>query len=140
MNERILNLLEELIAETSVDRVQGLVNGREKQLADAKGSKNPYEIAKANYKLANTYINAGNWQKRQEKTEAKKHLEELKKKMNDLSPRESERKQKVETLKKIFQKGDSEGAQIEQGKAINLQDRKNKLEKIFNKKSATIGN
>ena len=75
MNERILNLLEELIIETSADRVQGLVNGREKQLIDAKNSKNPYKTAKAEYKLAKTYINVGDWQKRQEKAEAKKHLE-----------------------------------------------------------------
>ena len=60
--------------------------------------------------------------------------------MKDLSPREKKRKQKVETLKRILQNGDSEGAQIEQGKAIALQNRKNKLEKLFRKNSATVGN
>lgn len=140
MNERILNLLEELIIETSADRVQGLVNGREKNLEDAKKSRNEYEIAKAKYKLANTYINVGDWQKRQEKAEAKKHLEELKNNAKVLAPGERDRKRKIERLQNLYKNGDSEGAQIEQGKAIALQNRKNKLEKLFRKNSATVGN
>ena len=114
------------INETSADKVQGLVNGREQAYGDDRSAQNKY-------KLARTYIAVGDWQKRNEKREAKKHLEELKKAADDERSGETERRNKVEALKNIYKHGNSKKAEEEHANAMINQYNRNKLEKIAQK-------
>lgn len=122
--EKCYNLI--LIHETSAERVQGLVNGREQACSDDDSAQNKY-------KLARTYIAVGDWQKRNEKREAEEHLKKLKKAADDERSGETKRRKQIETLKNLYQHGNSKQAGEDHDNAIINQGIKNNLENTLRK-------